>query len=91
MGWATPSFHYEPGRPSSDGVGDLAESWAIDGARLSLTLTLALALTLTVTLAESWAIDGARLSLTLALALALTLAIALPSRGLLTARSYIWP
>ena len=33
MGWATPSFHSDPGRPSSDGVGDLAESWAIDGAR----------------------------------------------------------
>ena len=33
LGWATPSFQSQPGVPTSDGVGDLSESWAIDGAR----------------------------------------------------------
>ena len=36
VGWATPSFHSQPGVPCSDGVGDLADSWAIDGARCVL-------------------------------------------------------
>ena len=33
MGWATPAFETRPGVPFSNGVGDLAESWAVDGAR----------------------------------------------------------
>ena len=33
LGWATPGFELRPGVASHNGVGDLSDSWAVDGVR----------------------------------------------------------